>query len=73
MSEYVIAEVRTKLVDRDFEIEEPYYKIFLYEDGGVWYETEFETLENARKYVEVAEQHPDMTTHERIKIVEKGE
>lgn len=67
MGEYIIAKASVVDIDTGEEFEEVFYKVFLREpDGSVWFESDFNTLDEARRYTEVAEEFPELTVAERI-------
>lgn len=70
MSEYVIAKASVVDIDTGGEFEEVFYKVFLKDsDGVIWFEHDFDLLDEAREYVRVAEERPELTTRERMELM----
>lgn len=71
MSEYVIARASVVDIDTGEDFEEVFYKVFLKDsDGVVWFEHDFDSLDEAREYVRVAEEHPELTTAQRMELMQ---
>lgn len=50
---YRIGLCATLDIEDDKHLCEPYYKVYReYEDGSVWFEREFNTLDEAKEYIE---------------------
>ena len=74
MSEYRIGECRVTSIDDGMDIEPPSYKVFLVtEDGDWWFETEFDSIEEANAFIDISEKYPDKTVMERAIMAEKGD
>lgn len=71
MSEYVIARASVVDIDTGEDFEEVFYKVFLKDsDGVVWFEHDFDSLDEAREYVRVAEENPELTTAQRMELMQ---
>lgn len=74
MSNYEIGVCTTICIDDGQHLDTPYYKVYLRDPcGSLWFECDFESLENAQAYIRVSEKHQDKTVMERAIMAEKGQ
>lgn len=74
MSEYRIASCEVRDIEDGMLVEPTFFKVFLVTaDGDWWFETEFDSMEEAEAYIELSEKYPDKSTLEKAIMAEKGE
>jgi len=72
MKQYHIAMCLTVDVDDGKHIVEPYYKVYEENEfGSCWFICDCDTMLEAKMFIEVSEQYPDLDMVEKIKMIDE--